>query len=174
LEHVAGYCLHNDYSERAYQFERGGQWVMGKLRHLHSAGPGIGTGGRGGSAQPTVVAQGELAYDAGLQHVGPHFRGAVLDQLVGGWAGVQATAIPEVGRCGGVWNRRTRGGAAAHYGLCRPTPGAPKHGRIRRGPQATNRLIFCYLGLKKASSLRVWRLLVRQIRGSTACEFGVY
>ncbi|HET7746064.1 MAG TPA: fumarylacetoacetate hydrolase family protein [Vicinamibacteria bacterium] len=30
LEHVAGYCLHNDYSERAFQLERGGQWVKGK------------------------------------------------------------------------------------------------------------------------------------------------
>ena len=30
LEHVAGYVLHNDYSERAFQFERGGQWVKGK------------------------------------------------------------------------------------------------------------------------------------------------
>ena len=30
LEHVAGYALHNDYSEREYQLERGGQWVKGK------------------------------------------------------------------------------------------------------------------------------------------------
>lgn len=30
LEHVAGYCLHNDYSERSYQLERAGQWVKGK------------------------------------------------------------------------------------------------------------------------------------------------
>lgn len=30
LDHVAGYVLHNDYSERAYQIERGGQWVKGK------------------------------------------------------------------------------------------------------------------------------------------------
>jgi len=30
LEHVAGYCLHNDYSERAFQLERGGQWEKGK------------------------------------------------------------------------------------------------------------------------------------------------
>lgn len=30
LQHVGGYCLHNDYSERAYQLERGGQWVKGK------------------------------------------------------------------------------------------------------------------------------------------------
>ncbi len=30
LEHVAGYLLHNDYSEREFQLERGGQWVKGK------------------------------------------------------------------------------------------------------------------------------------------------
>jgi len=30
LSHVAGYVLHNDYSERAFQLERGGQWVKGK------------------------------------------------------------------------------------------------------------------------------------------------
>ncbi len=30
LEHVAGYVLHNDYSERSFQIERGGQWVKGK------------------------------------------------------------------------------------------------------------------------------------------------
>ena len=30
LGHVAGYVLHNDYSERGFQLERGGQWVKGK------------------------------------------------------------------------------------------------------------------------------------------------
>jgi 2-keto-4-pentenoate hydratase/2-oxohepta-3-ene-1,7-dioic acid hydratase in catechol pathway len=30
MDHVAGYCLHNDYSEREFQLERGGQWVKGK------------------------------------------------------------------------------------------------------------------------------------------------
>ena len=30
MQHVAGYLLHNDYSERAFQLERGGQWVKGK------------------------------------------------------------------------------------------------------------------------------------------------
>lgn len=30
LKHIAGYCLHNDYSERAFQLERSGQWVKGK------------------------------------------------------------------------------------------------------------------------------------------------
>jgi len=30
MEHVAGYCLHNDVSERAFQLERGGTWDKGK------------------------------------------------------------------------------------------------------------------------------------------------
>ncbi len=30
MDHVAGYVLHNDVSERAFQLERGGQWVKGK------------------------------------------------------------------------------------------------------------------------------------------------
>ena len=29
-EYIAGYVLHNDYSERAFQLERGGQWAKGK------------------------------------------------------------------------------------------------------------------------------------------------
>jgi 2,4-diketo-3-deoxy-L-fuconate hydrolase len=28
--HIAGFVLHNDYSEREFQLERGGQWVKGK------------------------------------------------------------------------------------------------------------------------------------------------
>ncbi|WP_193143309.1 fumarylacetoacetate hydrolase family protein [Meridianimarinicoccus sp. MJW13] len=30
LDHVAGYCVVNDLSERAFQLEHGGQWVKGK------------------------------------------------------------------------------------------------------------------------------------------------
>jgi 2,4-didehydro-3-deoxy-L-rhamnonate hydrolase len=30
LDYVAGYVLHNDYSERGFQLERSGQWVKGK------------------------------------------------------------------------------------------------------------------------------------------------
>jgi 2-keto-4-pentenoate hydratase/2-oxohepta-3-ene-1,7-dioic acid hydratase in catechol pathway len=30
MDYVAGYTLHNDYSERDWQLERGGQWVKGK------------------------------------------------------------------------------------------------------------------------------------------------
>ncbi|HEY8151510.1 MAG TPA: fumarylacetoacetate hydrolase family protein, partial [Vicinamibacteria bacterium] len=28
--HIAGYALHNDYSERSFQLEHGGQWSKGK------------------------------------------------------------------------------------------------------------------------------------------------
>ena len=30
IGHIAGYVLHNDYSERSFQIERSGQWVKGK------------------------------------------------------------------------------------------------------------------------------------------------
>jgi 2-keto-4-pentenoate hydratase/2-oxohepta-3-ene-1,7-dioic acid hydratase in catechol pathway len=30
LDYVAGYGVHNDYSEREFQLEHGGQWVKGK------------------------------------------------------------------------------------------------------------------------------------------------
>jgi len=30
MNYVAGFCLHNDVSEREFQLERGGQWVKGK------------------------------------------------------------------------------------------------------------------------------------------------
>lgn len=30
MDYVAGYCLHNDVSEREFQLERSGQWVKGK------------------------------------------------------------------------------------------------------------------------------------------------
>ena len=30
MNHVAGYLIHNDVSEREFQLERGGQWVKGK------------------------------------------------------------------------------------------------------------------------------------------------
>ncbi|MEP2139311.1 MAG: fumarylacetoacetate hydrolase family protein, partial [Erythrobacter sp.] len=30
LDHVAGYCIVNDVSERAYQLEHAGQWIKGK------------------------------------------------------------------------------------------------------------------------------------------------
>lgn len=44
MDHVAGYVLHNDYSERAFQLERGGQWVKGKSYDTFAPlGPWMGT-----------------------------------------------------------------------------------------------------------------------------------
>ena len=38
--HIAGYCVINDVSERAFQLERGGQWVKGKsCDHFGPVGP---------------------------------------------------------------------------------------------------------------------------------------
>jgi 2,4-diketo-3-deoxy-L-fuconate hydrolase len=43
-EHIAGYILHNDYSERAWQLERGGQWVKGKSSDTYATfGPWLAT-----------------------------------------------------------------------------------------------------------------------------------
>jgi 2-keto-4-pentenoate hydratase/2-oxohepta-3-ene-1,7-dioic acid hydratase in catechol pathway len=40
VDYLAGYCLHNDYSERAFQLERSGQWVKGKsCDHFAPLGP---------------------------------------------------------------------------------------------------------------------------------------
>ncbi|MFC3880785.1 fumarylacetoacetate hydrolase family protein [Algoriphagus namhaensis] len=40
LDYVAGYCVHNDVSERAFQLEHGGQWVKGKSAdHFAPLGP---------------------------------------------------------------------------------------------------------------------------------------
>lgn len=36
LDHVAGYCLVNDISERAFQSERGGEWTKGKSHDTFS------------------------------------------------------------------------------------------------------------------------------------------
>ena len=42
--HVAGYALHNDYSERQDQLERGGQWSKGKSQDTFAPlGPFLGT-----------------------------------------------------------------------------------------------------------------------------------
>ncbi len=46
MNHVAGYLLHNDVSERAFQMERGGQWVKGKSADTFAPlGPFIATAG---------------------------------------------------------------------------------------------------------------------------------
>ena len=45
MEFVAGFALHNDYSERVFQLERGGQWVKGKSADTFAPlGPFLATG----------------------------------------------------------------------------------------------------------------------------------
>lgn len=44
LAHVAGFALHNDYSEREHQLERGGQWSKGKSADTYAPfGPYLAT-----------------------------------------------------------------------------------------------------------------------------------
>jgi 2-keto-4-pentenoate hydratase/2-oxohepta-3-ene-1,7-dioic acid hydratase in catechol pathway len=44
LDHVAGYGVHNDYSEREWQLEKGGQWVKGKSADTYAPfGPFLAT-----------------------------------------------------------------------------------------------------------------------------------
>ena len=44
LDYVAGYAVHNDYSERAWQLEMGGQWVKGKSADTYAPfGPYLAT-----------------------------------------------------------------------------------------------------------------------------------
>jgi 2-keto-4-pentenoate hydratase/2-oxohepta-3-ene-1,7-dioic acid hydratase in catechol pathway len=44
LNHVAGYGVHNDYSEREWQLEKGGQWVKGKSADTYAPfGPYLAT-----------------------------------------------------------------------------------------------------------------------------------
>jgi 2-keto-4-pentenoate hydratase/2-oxohepta-3-ene-1,7-dioic acid hydratase in catechol pathway len=52
LAHVAGYALHNDYSERQDQLERGGQWSKGKSHDTYAPlGPFLATPDEFGDAQ---------------------------------------------------------------------------------------------------------------------------
>lgn len=79
-EYVAGYVLSNDVSERAYQLERGGQWVKGKSAEtFNPLGPWVAT--RDEIADPgnlslSLVLNGEKVQDGstsdlifGLDHI---------------------------------------------------------------------------------------------------------
>ena len=64
LEHVAGYMLHNDYSERDHQMGRGGQWIKGKSHDTFApVGPFIATpdevGGDAGNLDMWLTVNGE-------------------------------------------------------------------------------------------------------------------
>ena len=67
FDYVAGYCVSNDVSERAFQTERQGQWTKGKSAdHFGPIGPVAGDARRGGrSAEPADVADGQRREAAG-------------------------------------------------------------------------------------------------------------
>ncbi|MFM7019937.1 MAG: fumarylacetoacetate hydrolase family protein [Aquirufa sp.] len=73
-DYVAGYCLHNDYSEREYQLERGGNWSKGK---------GCDTFAPLG---PTLVTKNEIAdvhnLNMWLDVNGKRFQTSNTDQLI--------------------------------------------------------------------------------------------
>ena len=73
LDYVAGYALHNDYSERSFQLERGGQWVKGKSADTFAPlGPFLATPDQ--PRQPAHVAQSERRDSAEQFHVQHDFR----------------------------------------------------------------------------------------------------
>lgn len=68
LDHVAGYCTVNDVSERAFQIERGGQWIKGKsARNFGPLGPWLVTPDEVGDPQDlalTLSVNGERMQDS--------------------------------------------------------------------------------------------------------------
>ena len=63
MDHVAGYCVVNDVSERAFQTERSGQWTKGKSHDTFGPiGPWLVTRDEiAGPAEPRHVARGGRA-----------------------------------------------------------------------------------------------------------------
>jgi fumarylacetoacetate (FAA) hydrolase family protein len=58
LDHVAGYCVINDVSERAFQAERSGQWTKGKSCDTFGpTGPWLVTKDECRPAEPEDVAE---------------------------------------------------------------------------------------------------------------------
>ncbi len=56
LDHVAGYCVANDVSERAFQIERGGQWDKGKAHDTFApVGPWLVTADEVGDPQKLAL-----------------------------------------------------------------------------------------------------------------------
>src|SRR6059036_1282839 len=132
-EHIAGYLLHNDYSERSFQLERGGQWVKGQeLRQLRAAGTVSRHAGRdSGRARPPDVAQGERRNEAMQLDPRAHLRRTDARQLHqpvhdalarghhlhrytrGRGIGPEPATLPGRRRRGRAWHRRARLGAPA-------------------------------------------------------------
>jgi len=72
-DYIGGYLLHNDYSERAYQLERSGQWVKGKsYDHFAPIGPWVATAdelGDLGDRRVWLSVNGEMRQDSSTQEL---------------------------------------------------------------------------------------------------------
>jgi 2,4-didehydro-3-deoxy-L-rhamnonate hydrolase len=73
VSHVAGYALHNDYSERAWQLEGTGQWVKGKSADTYAPfGPFLATPDEIGDVnnlQLWLTVNGELKQDGNTSNL---------------------------------------------------------------------------------------------------------
>lgn len=79
LDHVAGYALHNDYSERHHQMERGGQWIKGKSHDTFAPlGPFLAT--------PDEVAPGATGLGMWLSVNGETRQRSTTDNMIFGVA----------------------------------------------------------------------------------------
>lgn len=73
LSHIAGFALHNDYSERTFQLERGGQWVKGKSADSFAPlGPFLATPDEirdPGNLKMWLTVNGEMRQNSSTQHM---------------------------------------------------------------------------------------------------------
>ena len=144
MSHVAGYALHNDYSERAFQLERGGQWFKGKSWDTFAPlGPWLAT--RDEIADPHALdlwltVNGERMQDSstsemvfGVRHLVSYISqfmtllpGDVISTgtPAGVGLGFQSAALSPARRRGGVVDRRPGYGhdSASSPGIAGPAP----------------------------------------------------
>ncbi len=126
LEFIAGYVLHNDYSERSFQLERGGQWAKGKSADTFAPlGPFLATPDElhdVGRLDMWLKVNSEVRQKNSTANmifrccrVG-FLRQPVHDTFAGrhhkhgnsrrSGSRYEAAAVSQSGRCGRTWNRR--------------------------------------------------------------------
>ena len=134
LDHVAGYCLINDLSERAFQLERGGQWVKGKSADTF------------GPIGPWLVTRDEVpdpqALPMWLEVDGHRYQNGSTATMIFGVAASRSLHLavhePSAGRHhldGNAGRRRARPETPAHLSQTRPDDAA-RHRRARRAAPA--------------------------------------
>ena len=151
MEHVAGYCVVNDVSERAFQTERSGQWTKGKSHDTFGPiGPWLVT--RDEVADPQDLAM-WLEVDGHRYQDGSTrtmvYQVPFLISYLSQFMSLQpATSSPPAPRRASAWARSRRcscgparpcGWASTAWASRRSAPSRPDAGpgaRLRRGPGA--------------------------------------